>query len=262
MEVQVNSTDIQSEESNELLAGKYKTTEDLVSAYKELEKKLGSSASEGNQEDTPTETTDEPSSNQESKPSETPPSSNYGEGITSALSNAGLDVEAISKQFYSADGLDGETKGKLNELFGEEVVTAYLAGLESLNKEVSYEAEQAANKVLEVVGGEESWKSISQWAGTDKAPEAVVTEFNNALDSNDSNRVQVASMALLAAYQAMNGKEPSTNIRSLPTAQSSTAKGFADNSEMIAAMRDKRYSTSAAYREEVGRRLAASSFMS
>ena len=91
-QVQVNETPPMSAQDMEslrdeqgLIAGKFKTVEDMVASYKELEGKLGGV------QDTQTEETAEETTQEEWNPNEI-----YGEGLASVLNEAGIDTQEIT----------------------------------------------------------------------------------------------------------------------------------------------------------------------
>ena len=92
-------------EQDTLLAGKYKTAEDLEKAYKELESKLG-------QQDTEPEQA-EPEAETESQP-------------TSLSDNASVITEASDEYFSNEGKLSPETLQKFKGMSSEDLVNAYI----------------------------------------------------------------------------------------------------------------------------------------
>ena len=109
-------------EDNGLYADKFKTVEDLVGSYKELEGKLGAidqtreepeGVAEEETEEQETETND----------SEFDADEFYGEGLAAVLDEVGIDAQDISNRFAENDEISEDDYSKLNEAgFSRQIV--------------------------------------------------------------------------------------------------------------------------------------------
>lgn len=147
----------------DLLLGKFKSQEDLVKAYQELEKKLGQPKQvEISKTDTP-EATEVPA---EVKGLITP-----------------NDFTAFSEEFNTKGSLSEETYKSLESKgLSKDVVDSYIQGQQAL-------AESKANKLLDYVGGSEAYNSMVEWARSNYTPEQSKA-FDDALYSGSESRVQ------------------------------------------------------------------------
>ena len=259
-EVTVQSTETPDEGR---ILGKFNSQDELVNAYRELEKKLSQSGK------TIEAGTDEPTSEPPSVPSETPSeptetSSNeaeqqtspYGEAIVQGLTAAGLDAGAVGEEFYSESGLTEETRAKLDATFGKDVVEMYLKGLEVANGAQQQQATEGSERILETVGGQEAWDVISSWAAGPNADTALVDTFNQAIDRGDVGAMQATAIALKAVYEQRNGTIKAGSVKSGAPTASGDASGFRSNAELTKAISDPRYAQDPAYREDVAKRLS------
>ena len=129
-QVQANETppmsaqDIESlKDENGLIAGKFKTVEDMANSYKELEGKLGDI--ERTKEE-PEATDEEPKAEESDFNAE----ELYGEGLASVLEEVGIDAEDITQRFTESGNINEDDYSKLNEAgFSKQVVDTYLDGL-------------------------------------------------------------------------------------------------------------------------------------
>lgn len=115
---------------------------------------------------------------------------------------------------------------------------------------------QQTQQVLNAVGGKEAYDQMIAWAGQslDKNEAAA---YNKIMQSNDVHQVTAAVRGLQARYAAAMGNEPSLfNGRPAPA----SSRGFQSQGEMLQAMKDPKYKSDSAYREEVAQRVANSKF--
>lgn len=254
-EVQITSAP--ESESGELILGKFKTTADLEQAYKALETKLGSNFAQTSEEIAATSET--PATTEAIPPTTTDnqetPESVYGEGLVSAVSAAGLDITKVAEEWASESGVSTETRAALDKAFGSQAVDAYFKGLEAQQGDISKEAEAAVQGIVTAVGGEESWNTVATWAGGTNGPADLVDAYNGALDRGDAVTMKALALALKGAYETANGTLKSASVVTGQASGATVAAGFRSQAELMSAMRDPRYSTDAAFREDVAQRL-------
>lgn len=203
------------------LPEKFKTPEDLVKSYTELESKLGTGEAKKLDEKKP----DDPAP---AAPKESP------------LAKAAQEV--------AANGFLTEATAKALTEKGIPLsdVQAYIAGKKS-------EAEVLQTELTKVTGDAESLTETLKWA-KENLDRDTVAAYDEAVASG---RVKVAA-ALLQGIVAARGKEPKLVEGS--TNGLGGIQGFASQAQMIQAMNDPKYAADPAYRELVAKRLAASSF--
>jgi len=230
----------ENEVSNEdaaLIAGKFKSQDDLVKAYEELQKKLGNTEPEEGEE--PPEEQPEITEEQPEEESE-----------------AVAVINRASEVFEQNGELNAESIEELSKLDSRELIEAYVAqyskNLEAAKtKAVDAQAEAA---ILESVGGQESYQQMVQWAAANLDP-AEVESYNQVTNSGNVAAIKFAVEALSNRYKSAEGYEAP-----LVTGKRGTAKqeGFRSHAELSRAIADPRYQNDPAYRNDVEARLARS----
>lgn len=203
------------------LPEKFQTPEDLAKAYSELERKQSTGKA----------------------PDAAPPPS--PDEVQKTVENAGLDFDALSNEFQENGTLSDESYEALTKAgFPKEYVDAYIEGQKAV-------AAQYASQIYSLVGGEQQYADMVEWAGSNLSS-AEVEAFNAAIGSGDLAHVALAVKGLRASYEGDNGAEPK-----LVTADNSRATGevYRSTAELTAAMRDPRYKNDPAYRSDVERKL-------
>ena len=224
-----------------LIAGKFKSQDDLVKAYEELQRKLG--------QDTPEEA-EEPSEETTETPEEEPESEEE-------VSEASAAVTRASEAYLSKGELTEESIEELSKLDSKDLIKAYMAQY-AANQEaaktqaVTADAEKA---ILDSVGGQESYQQMVQWAAGNLDP-AEVESYNQVTNSGNVAAIKFAVEALSNRYKAAEGYEaPLVTGKKAP---SSDAKSFRSHAELSRAIADPRYQNDPAYRNDVEARLARS----
>lgn len=252
-------------QEQELILGKFKTQDALASAYQELEKKFRGEGTTQTPPDNPVNevTPDSPETPETpleaSETGETPKDdSGYGEGIISALSGAGMDVNAVAAEYESEGGLKDETKQSLYGIFGQQVVDNYFSGLEAQAKAGAEKQSAEERSIIDAVGGDEVWQTVTSWANGPNADAESVEAFNAALDTGNAAIIKATAQALKGSYERANGTLRPSSVVTGTSASPSSSRGFESNAQMIQAINDPRYASDPAYRSEVQRRIGAS----
>jgi hypothetical protein len=173
------------------------------------------------------------------------------EAAEKAVSDAGLDMEALSAEYTEKGELAPESYEALEKAgIPKAMVDQYIAGLE---------AQQAATReaLLAPAGGEEGYNEMITWAA-DNLSEAEIDRFNAALESGDQNTMQLAVENLASKYTAETGSEPSRDLAGKPSAGQSA---YQSTAELMKDMQDKRYAEDPAFRAKVEQKLARSSIL-
>lgn len=227
----------QAEAENEnLIAGKFKSQEDLLKAYEELQKKLGQDAPEPDQE---------PSEEQEEAPEEEVEEE-------APVSEAVRYMEELGKQYDSNGELNDEAIEKLGEMDSKELVKAYLE-YNAKAKQATLQQSQV-NEIMDSVGGAEAYSDMIQWAGQNLDP-AEVADFNAVTQTNNPIAIRFAVQALSSKYRAAEGYEAElvTGRKGAPS-----VKGYRSQAELARDIADPRYATDPAFRMDVEQKLARS----
>lgn len=225
------------EQPTELLAGKFKSTDELVKAYKALESKLGS------QNKPAIAKPGQPQAAQEQpaeQPAEQPPA------LTELLEKAAAE--------YSESNGFAEDTVKAFEAAGipRNVVENYVNGLVA-------QAQLAASKVYEAAGGETNYNSLVEWAAANWSAEQI-TAFNAAIQGASVEAAIGAVSTLKALYDASNGTQAAGRVEPQGgAANQPPVEMFKSKDELTAAMNDPKYlAGDPSFHAEVDRKLAAS----
>jgi hypothetical protein len=215
----------------EKILGRFKSQEDLIKAYTELEKKLGS-------KEPPKDTPKEP---------EAPPADDDA-AAKEAVESAGLNMQALSDEYAEKGVLSDEAYKKLEKVnIPRDVVDEYIAGKQALMK-------MAESAVYETVGGKDTYSEMTAWAA-DNLDDAEIDVFNEAVNSGSKAKVLSAVKGLKAQYDvSADVREPSR----LVSGKTSKASVYRSTAELMKDMGDKRYHADPAYRQDVQEKLARS----
>ena len=228
------------ESQDQLLAGKYKTAEELEKAYGELQKKLGEKGSEdseatGESDDTP-ESKEETEEKEEAK--ETSPA-------------VELINEASTEYWENDQKLSSETIDKFKSLSTDQLLNAYLEvqkGAPNPNESSVPDLTEAdINVVKNSVGGEAEYGKIVSWA-KDNMPDADSKAFDDLVSTGNVGAIRLAAQGLQAKYNDANGYEGRMLSGKSPKTSEDT---FRSQAELVRAMSDPRYDDDPAYRQDV-----------
>lgn len=209
------------------LPEKFKTPEDLVKSYDELQKRLHQpkqpqTSSDDEGEDTQTE-------------------------AAQVVESAGLDIDNLESEYLTNGDLSEASYARLEKSgITRDLVRAYIEGQEARAASVQYE-------VFNSVGGEQEYQNITSWAAQNLSP-AEINAYNRAVDSGSIDDVKLALTGLKSRYESQYGRSP-TLLGGTPGENQSVFRSLA---EMTSAMKDPRYSTDRAYRDAVIAQVARS----
>ena len=223
-------------EQETLLAGKYKSTEDLERAYKELESKLGQ----------PTADEAEDTEIAEAEAEDKPDAKTLSE-------NANIITQASEEYYENGNKLTPETLQKFRGMSSEDLVNAYLevtntgewsATPTDLQSDVT---EVQINEVKNSAGGDQQYSDMVQWAGKN-LDEKSIKAFDHIINTGSIDAIKFAVSGLRTQYlnavgydgTMLQGKAPQNN-----------RDVFRSQAELVAAMSDKRYDNDPAYRQDI-----------
>jgi hypothetical protein len=212
-----------SKESQELIAGKFKTQDDLLNAYKELESKLGKYRQESAQST-----------------------------IDEIIAAAGLNGADLAANFNTDGQLSEDQYEAFKKVgFSKDVVNTFLRGQQAIAQNSVYAQERIRDHAIKMVGGEQQLQGLLRWASTN-LPEARTEELNQRLAS--PAQYESALKELLFDYQAASGRLTNQNEILSGQAMPNTSRGFESSEEMIAAL--KKAEKQGYYDESFKRRMA------
>jgi len=227
------------EERPDWLPEKFKDPAQMAEAYAQLEKKMGQ------QQPAEPEAQEEPTAEPEAADTSDQPQASE---VREAVEAQGVDFDTLQNEYNQQGELSEQSLQKLADAgFPNDLVKSWIQGQESLN--ANYQ-----NAVFQTVGGEESYKAMIDWAA-DNLSDGEIAAYDRAVDSGDIEMVKMAVAGLQSRYQSVEGADPK-----LVAGQSTTSTGgtYSSWAEVTAAMRDSRYETDPAYRQQVASKLERS----
>jgi hypothetical protein len=242
----------------ELLAGKYKSVEDLEKAYKELQTKLSrgqSTAPEAEDNNAADDETDGNDEEQDDKPAGDAREI-YGDLIGGKLDDAGINFQDMNVRWQQTGTLESGDYDQLAEAgFNRDMVDAYLSGLQyKATQDTALSVKEVAS-IKESLGGEAEYNKMIQWAGENLQPDEV-EGFNQIINSQPMAAVKMAITGLHARYSAVEGREPKLIGG---RASKGNSDKFESTAQLVEAMSDPRYSKDPAYQRKIQEKLGRSS---
>jgi hypothetical protein len=246
------------EKEGELLAGKYKSVQDLEKAYKELQAKLSrgesadpapedSSATGADDSDAEPEAEEEPAGNAREI---------YGDLIGGKLEEAQINFQDMNVRWQQTGTLEPGDYEQLAEAgFNRDMVDAYLSGLQYKQTQDTALSVKEVASIKQSLGGEAEYNKMIEWAAANLSADEV-EGFNQIINTQPMASVKMAITGLHARYSAVEGREPKLIGGRAP--KGSTDK-FESTAQLVAAMSDPKYSTDPAYQRKVQEKLSRSS---
>ena len=227
-------------EQEQLLAGKYKSAEELENAYLSLQKKLGQTE----EAEVAYESSDEGYEEEEGSDEEV---SEYAPAVNL--------INEASEEYYANDGqLSDDTIEAFSSMSSQDLVNAYLE-IQANNPQAPTQgvelSEAQVNQVQNACGGEANYNSVINWAANNLSDEAI-NAFDSVVDSGNTMAINIAFKGLQNEYNEANGYE-GRMIQG--RAAASAGESFSSQAELVAAMGDPRYETDESYRDDIIRKL-------
>ena len=208
--------------TEELLAGKFKTQDDLLTAYKELEKKLG----------------------QPKEDTAAPAEEASGDAPASPVN---FDTSSYEAEFSTNGSLSENSYAELAKKgFDKNAVDQYIQGQ-------TYYAKSIQSDVYGTVGGQDNYTEIVQWASQNLEPE-IIKEYNDAVDTLNVAKVK-RDLEYMQLKMGQNQPTPTRRIEG-----DSVAGGlqpFTDKNEWQRAQTNRLYGKDAKYTNMVDSRYLA-----
>ena len=220
------------EAQDNLLAGKYKSQEELEQGYLELQKKLGQ------QEDT-------------AEPAEETTEETEGEQKELGILDELWEYESNNEEFHEdavkeLKDMDPVELAKMHIEYRKQVETGETGGRDFSQQDIA--------ELKGIVGGEENYTNMIQWA-QGALNETEVNMFDAVMAKGDPLAAFFAVRSLAYAYNDSTGFEGEI-VQGKAPRQSNDQ--FRSQQELIEAMSDKRYETDSAYRKDIMSKLERS----
>ena len=218
-------------DQEQLLAGKYKSAEELEKAYVELQKKLGDNKEETEQTSAEEQPTDKPQ-----------------------LSDGASLITSATDEFYkNGNKLSDETLAKFSSLSSQDLIKAYME-VQQLPEYQSKAAESAVdlsesdvNQIKNSAGGDQAYANIINWAKSNLATDQLEA-YNEVVNTGSLQAIRLAVAGLKSQYDSANGVEGRMVTGKAPT---NSGDVFRSQAELVRAMSDPRYDSDPAYRNDI-----------
>ena len=238
-----------------MLAGKYKSAEDLEAAYLELQKKLG---------DAPATEEAEPETeyqfyNDDGGVNYDTANEVYGEQLGNLFKSNEIDPFEMAKHFEENNGtLTDDMYSKLESTgLTKEIIDNYLEGVKG-NLGMSQEnaspvlSESEIKDLKNIAGGERGYEQLMDWAGNNLTAQDA-KNYDDVLATGNKAAISFAVKALMGQYEDANGRD--SNI---VTGKQSSTENYRSMAEVVRDMNKPEYQTDEAFRDDVIRKLAQS----
>jgi hypothetical protein len=246
------------EKEGELLAGKYKSVQDLERAYKELQTKLsrGESVTPEPEDDSSADNSEADAKDEEDDKPAGDAREIYGDLIGGKLEEAQINFQDMNVRWQQTGTLEPGDYEQLAEAgFNRDMVDAYLSGLQYKQTQDTALSVKEVASIKQSLGGEAEYNKMIEWAAANLSADEV-EGFNQIINTQPMASVKMAITGLHARYSAVEGREPKLIGGRAP--KGSTDK-FESTAQLVAAMSDPKYSTDPAYQRKVQEKLSRSS---
>ena len=235
---------VDDEESAALIGGKFKSQDDLLKAYEELQSKLGKRNEDDDDDDD--ESLEE--GLQTEGDQETEEVLDQGE-----VSETVAYMEELSKEYDEAGDLSPAAIQKLSTLAPEDLIKSYLQYQKRADQAFAARSMQQAEvvSIQQSVGGVEAYNEMINWAAGNLT-EQEITDFNSIANGTNVAAAKFAVEALSQRYKANEGFEAPLVTGKAP---SSRVKGYRSQAELARDIGNPLYSSDPAFREDVEARL-------
>ena len=239
-----------------MLAGKYKSAEELETAYLELQKKLGESPA-STAEDTAEPAQEFEFYGEDGSVNYETANEVYGEQLGNVFKDNEIDPFEMNKHFVENNGtLSDEMYDKLGQAgLSKSLVDSYLKGV---REEVGFDAPAATlsdAEIAEVKGianGEDGYQSLMDWAGKNLSKEDQ-DNYDQVLTTGNKTAIKFAVKALMGQYEDANGRDSK-----IVTGKESPQESYRSMAEVVRDMNKPEYTQDQAFRDDVLRKLSAS----
>lgn len=205
----------------------------LKQSYEELEKKMHGS-NNNNDEDVPVDVQEE-----------------LGIPQDVPVADAPFDIAALTKEYTENGSLSAESYKQLEDGgISNDMANQYIAGQKALGAQIG-------NDVKNTVGGEDNYNGMVEWAKNNYSPEQI-TAYDNAVNSGNIELAKMAAKGLQSDYQSTTGVEGEVYGGKQAAPEGGQGDVFRSNAEVTTAMKDPRYDSDHAFRQDVRDKLERS----
>ena len=233
-QAQVDQTDRETDNAD-LIGGKFKSQEDLLKAYQELEKQRTKDSQETKSEEA-----------SESQEEDTETTEESGEEVNPVLSKA-------AEEYNEGGQLSEESIEELSKMDSKDLIKAYVDFYTKTSQAADLEQTQLA-EIKNIAGGEEGYTEMVQWA-SQNLEQSEVDAFNQVTNSGNYSAIKFAVEALNGRFKGDVGYEAPLVTGK---AASDGIKPYRSQAELARDIADPRYSSDPAFRQDIENRLSKS----
>ena len=241
----------EAEQEPDLIGGKFRSQEDLLKAYQELERKQGQQSEQA-------DTADEPAESYSVEQAVEV----YGKENVDALQEKGISLNDLMWKADNGEDIS-DSFDDLAEVFKvpRQVVENYVSKAQSGGDAAPPEltaSDEADLKAL--VGGDQGFEQMAEWARSN-LPEEEINRFDAVVDSNNKDAIYMAIQAMQAR---MNAKDSVVEPKLIGGGRAAEPSRFESQQQVLDAMNklndrgQRLYDVDEAYRAKVTKLLASS----
>ena len=230
------------ESENELIGGKFRTQEDLLKAYQELQTKLGSNETTEEGEEATAEADETPTDEAAEEEEPVDETVDY--------------MFELNKEFEEKGQLSEEAIDKLSAMDTKDLIASYMKYQAKSTEQAraGLQNQEAINAIKNSVGGDEAYGEMINWAAQNLPPEEI-NDYNSITNSGNPTAIKFAVESLANRYRNSEGYEaPLVTGRKAD----SSVKPYRSQAELARDIGNPLYSTDPAFRQDVEDRLARS----
>ena len=230
------------ESENELIGGKFRTQEDLLKAYQELQTKLGSNEKTEEGEEATAEADETPTDEAAEEEEPVDETVDY--------------MFELNKEFEEKGQLSEEAIDKLSAMDTKDLIASYMKyqAKSSEQARAGLQNQEAINAIKNSVGGDEAYGEMINWAAQN-LPQEEINDYNSITNSGNPTAIKFAVESLANRYRNSEGYEaPLVTGRKAD----SSVKPYRSQAELARDIGNPLYSTDPAFRQDVEDRLARS----
>ena len=230
------------ESENELIGGKFRTQEDLLKAYQELQTKLGSNEKTEEGEEATAEADETPTDEAAEEEEPADETVDY--------------MFELNKEFEEKGQLSEEAIDKLSAMDTKDLIASYMKyqAKSSEQARAGLQNQEAINAIKNSVGGDEAYGEMINWAAQN-LPQEEINDYNSITNSGNPTAIKFAVESLANRYRNSEGYEaPLVTGRKAD----SSVKPYRSQAELARDIGNPLYSTDPAFRQDVEDRLARS----
>lgn len=230
--------ELDQEQDVSLIGGKFKSQEDLLKAYQELERQR----TKENQDDAEEEEVEESVDNADEAEETTESDEIFNRAAQEYTDNGQLSDDAIEA---------------LSQMDSKDLIKAYVDyyGRNAANYEQKELEATQLEAVKEIAGGSDEYDNMIGWAAQSLAPDEI-DAFNSVTESGNLAAIRFAVEALNSRYRAAEGFEAELVTGKAST--STNAKAYRSQAELARDIANPLYHSDPAFRADVEARLQAS----